>query len=78
MSRFPARAVAALVACLGVHLAVLPASAEPAGGIDVLIPPPGDNEEAEAYWNLDRMERARIMRPVVLNPVTREPMPAGQ
>ena len=77
MRRLPALTVTALVACLGVPLAVLPAAAPPGDGNDVLISPPGDNEAAEAYWNLDRMGRARIMRPVVLNPVTREPVPAG-
>lgn len=75
MCQLPVVAVAALMASLGVH--VLPAAALPGGGYDVLMPPPGDNEEAEAYWSLDRMERARIMRPIVLNPVTREPVPAG-
>lgn len=77
MHRLPALALVALVAGLGIDFAMLPAAALPGDGYDVLMPPPGDNEEAEAYWSLDRMERARIMRPVVLNPVTWEPVPAG-
>jgi len=75
MRRLAVPAVTALVACLGIQ--VLPAAALPGGGHDVLIVSPGYNAEAEAYWNLDRMERARIMRPVVLNPVTMEPVPAA-
>jgi hypothetical protein len=77
MRRLPTFAVAAFVACLGVPLAALPAAVLPGGGHEGLIPPPGNNAQAEAYWSLDRMERARIMRPVVLDPVTREPVPAG-
>lgn len=70
--RTPSIAAALSVACIG--LGMTTAVAATATKPDVLVAPPGDGERAVAYWSVERMDRARIQRPIVLDPETMEPV----
>ena len=70
--RFSSVAAALSVACIGLGMAT--AAADTAMEPDVLVAPPGDTERVAAYWSVERMDRARIQRPIVLDPETMEPI----
>jgi hypothetical protein len=77
MRRFFPVAAAVVAAWTTIHTVTPAAAASQPSKPEVIVALPGDNEKAEAYWSDERMERATLVRPIVLDPVTKEPVLPG-
>ncbi len=78
MRRFFPVAAAVVAAWTTIHTGTPAAAAAPQPSKpEIIVALPGDGEKAEAYWSDERMERATLVRPIVLDPVTKEPVRLG-
>ena len=72
--RFSSLALAAMAAIAGLTASMSPVPTAAESRPDVRYVPPDEAEGAVAYWDGERMGRARVMRPIQLDPVTMKPV----